>query len=134
MEKYPRWELTEWLYDHPATQEFLVKTLKEKGRIFHGPGKGFRDLVMGQFMFADLYYYRYHNEQNKADLDKLIASLFTDKYCQGVERYEQRYIDKRAAILNNLPEHVKAAVAFNYGAVRKWVTQQFTHVFPRKQP
>ncbi len=134
LEKFPRWELTEWLYNHPATRHFLVERLKAGKRIFHGPGKGFRDLVMGQFMFADLYYHRYHNEKDPADLDKLMAALFTDKYCQGVKRYEQRYIDERADVLRNLPEHVKGAIIFNYGAVRKWITQQFTHIFPRKQP
>jgi hypothetical protein len=87
---------------------------------------------MGQFMFADNFYYRYHNDHKPEDLDKFLASLLTRRKSL-MEKILKQDIDD-TYILSHLPQHAKQALLFNYGAVRKKLTEKFTHVFPKKQP
>lgn len=137
-EKTSRFDLVDWLYSHATSEQFLVQELTIRkvfnGKTFYGPGKGFRDLTMGQFMFADFYNVSYHNERRPEDLSKLVAALFIPENCDDDSRSDQKHIDERAGELNILPDHVRDAVLFNYRCVRRWLTGRFTYVFPKKQP
>lgn len=137
-DKAARYELMEWIYEKVTSEKFLVDELivskRFTNKTFKGPGKGFRDITMGQFMFADFYYFSYQNEKRPYDLLKMIATLFVDKNCQPDDLYDQKQIEIRAEELSSIPDHVQQAILFNYGAVRKWLTNQFTYVFPKKQP
>jgi hypothetical protein len=107
--------------------------MKIQGKTFHGPGDLFRNLTMGQFMFADNFFFRYHNDKKPEDLDRFIGSMMTKKqsWIDHLLKKETKYFTET---LSKLPEHAKQAILFNYGAVRKKLTEKFTHVFPKKQP
>ena len=131
-EKNDRLDMVYWLYSNPESQKFLITEIKIKGKTYKGPGDMFRKLTMGRFMFADNYFYRYHNDHKHEDLDKFVASVLTRKK-SFLERIFPKEVNDTET-LSHLPEHTKQAILFNYGAVRRKITKQFTHVFPQKQP
>jgi len=145
-----RLELSKWLYMNQCSVKFLIKKFVIANPIkilwwrisrhtkFYGPAEGFRNMTMGEFLFADVYYFTYLRDQNKEDLNKFIASIFREKkpwYKKANKdlrrEFDETLITVRANVLKNLTTETKQAIVFNYGAVRKDITNGLKFLFPK---
>lgn len=144
-----RLELSTWLYTEQCSDKFIVNKIKHNKLKLHGPGDGFRNMSGGEFLFAETYYFAYLKDKDPEDLNKFIASIFRDKKSLlnriaisiGLAKttikdirteFDETLINARAKLLENLPHETKEAIRYNYGAVRKDMTNGLKYLFPKK--
>lgn len=144
-----RLELSTWLYTEQCSNKFIVNKIKHNKLKLHGPGDGFRNMSGGEFLFAETYYFSYLKDKDPENLNKFIASIFRDKKSLlnriaisiGLAKttikdiraeFDETLINARAKLLENLPHETKEAIRYNYGAVRKDMTNRLKYLFPVK--
>jgi hypothetical protein len=133
-----RLELSQWIYNNQISHKFLVKKIKLKRLKLYGPSEGFRDMTSGEFLFADTYYFTYLNNEDPALLDKFIASIFRERkawfrFSKKRIDFDEDLINPRAKLLENLPQEIKQAILFNYGAVRGDIIKPLKSLFPQRK-
>lgn len=143
-------ELSTWLYTEQCSDKFIINKLKHNKLKLHGPGDGFRNMSGGEWLFAETYYFSYLKDKDPEHLNKFIASIFREKRSTlnrlavsiGLANiairdirteFDETLINTRAKLLENLPHETKEAIRYNYGAVRKDITNTLKYLFPVKQ-
>jgi hypothetical protein len=127
-----RLELHKWLYDNQCSPRFLIDTLEVPEKIpgltktLYGPEDGFRNITMGQFLFAETFYYAFLRDNDSRFLHKFLAALFLEKG----KKFTEKDIDTRAQLFENVIFETAQAILFNYGAVRKDMTLKLKNLFP----
>ena len=104
---------------------------------------------MAPSIFAETYYFSYLKDKDPEDLNKFIASIFREKRSLlnrvflklGLVKvtikdirteFDETLINARAKLLKNLPHETKEAIRYNYGAVRKDMTNSLPYLFPKQ--
>jgi len=152
-----RLELSKFLDQKRETNRFVIQHIAvypemktiEKWAVFlrlkngmrlYGPEDGFKNVTMGEFLFADTYYFAYARDKNPEQLNKFIATLFRPrrkKYRKGNrdvrEDFNETLIPGRSMLIEKLIPEARLAILFNYGAVRKDMCKKFTHLFPVRE-
>lgn len=146
-----RLELSTWLYTEQCSNKFVVNKLKVDRLKLYGPGDGFRNMSGGEFLFAETYYFTYLKDKDPEHLNKFIASIFREKKnlisrlaassglatstFKDIRReFDETLISARAKLIEKLPQETKQAIVYNYGAVRKDMTNALPYLFPKKEP
>lgn len=134
-----RIELSKWLYSNQYSENFLVKKIQTGKHRFHGPIDGFRNIITGEFLFAETYYFTYLKTGEEEFLNKLVATLFRERKFFSKKKkndirlqFDETLINARAKLLESVKFKTRQAIMFNYGAVRKDMTKRFRFLFPQR--
>lgn len=144
-----RLELSTWLYTEQCSNKFVVNKIRLAKTNFYGPGDGFRNMSGGEFLFAETYYFTYLKDKDPEHLNKFIASIFREKkpilnrlaisiglakvtFKDIRKEFDETLISARAKLIEKLPQETKQAIVYNYGAVRKDMTNALPYLFPKK--
>jgi len=129
-----RLELFKWIEQNQNTPVFIIEKLKIKtGKfpwrtvVLGGPKNGLRNITMGQFLFAEIYYFAHLRDQITETLNRFIAALYVEKN----QPFDETLINTRAKLLENVIFETRQAIMFNYGAVRRNMIQNFKYLFPK---
>lgn len=140
-----RLELSKWIYSNQCSQKFTVKKITAGKLKFYGPADAFRTMTMGEFLFADTYYFMCLRDKTPELLNKFIATIFRERKSRIRLAFQKRLANRdirfefdetlitaRAKLLESVPQETKQAILFNYGAVRKDMTVNYKYLFPEK--
>jgi hypothetical protein len=150
-----RIELSKFIYQKEASEKFIIKSIRvypamkalekaasffklKNGLLLFGPDDALKNVSMGEFLFADTYYFAYGRDKKPELLNKFIATLFRPRrvnYKKGSpdvrEEFNEILINERAKLVENVILPVKLAILFNYGAVRKEMCMHYPNIFPK---
>lgn len=87
------------------------------------PKKRMQGVLFGQFVFIDSYYTRYVESGSEADLNRLIASLYTNG------DFDEKKIDEYGALIGMEPMAKRKAICVNYRMVRDWLAGCYKWLF-----
>ncbi len=110
------------------------------GAQLFGPRSNFRNLSFAEFIFADAYFLRYLQTNDRTQLDRLVATLYRPTRAgyaphspsYGGDRREdfnENLLDDRTRQVAKLEYHVKYAVLLWYRGCRKALESRFEYVF-----
>ncbi|MGI4833271.1 MAG: hypothetical protein ACRYFK_07400 [Janthinobacterium lividum] len=135
--------LTDWLASerHLLTKQPLpTLQLRRGGPTFHGPRDSFRNLLFGEFIFADTFFVLYCLRGRAEHLDQLLATLYrparagaspADADWNGDLRhaFNEHHLDTRAPLMARVPAAERLAVLTWYRGCRTQLAQEFPDVF-----
>lgn len=129
--KFPQDELAQLtdLTNFVLTKNTLTRQLLPHYRGLYGPDSELANLKMNEFVFAELFFSEYKNEENNAARDKLIAVLYRrakkhyDKKLNkdgDVRRdFNANLIERDALTMQGWPVNVKQAIVLWYAGCRE---------------
>lgn len=126
--------LLDFLDERP--ERWLLPRLRVKTRTYVGPGDGLEYLTFGEFMYAQASRDRYQNDEQPADLAKLVASLYRPKARPWQpagdadrQRFDRRQFDAQALRMARLPRPLQLGILMNYEGCLDRFPAQFPHLF-----
>lgn len=126
MDSYQRFcvmQLLRFLKNPEPVGTFIIPRIKG----FHRPGNNLKGICFGAFMYGDTFYQRYIGGDKKS-LDRFIACYYYDK-----KGFDEKMIEKNAAIISREKPEIREAVAVNYGLIREWMAQMYPYVFQKQE-
>ncbi|MDO7877671.1 hypothetical protein Q5H93_23230 [Hymenobacter sp. ASUV-10] len=138
--------LTNFLFseEHLLTAQ-LLPTIQLAGRLrrqrtWHGPREYLRNLLFGEFMFADTYFVLYSLQQRPEHLDKFLTVLYRPAQ-EGLDvhhpdwkgdvrqRFNEHQLDARTPRVAQVPAIEKLAILTWYRGCRAQLALEFPDVF-----
>lgn len=125
--------------EHRLTEQLLPE-VKVGSRRFVGPRSSFRNLLFGEFIFADTYFRAWATHRSAAALDLFLATLYrpavpglgpSDPRWRGDRREEfnEHRTEYLASKLTSLPDAQKLAITTWYRGCRTQLELEFPEVF-----
>ncbi|MBO3270747.1 hypothetical protein [Hymenobacter defluvii] len=140
--------LTDFLFDEDQylTEQLLpevrvpIQYIKQWRARWVGPRSSFRNLLFGEFIFADTYFRLYATRQSAEALDLLVATLYrplvpgmspSHPQWQGDRRepFNEHRTEYYAKHLRHLPDAEKLAILTWYRGCRQQLEREFPEVF-----
>jgi hypothetical protein len=141
------YEAVDFLFDEEQglTQQLLPVLVLERRydrarTKWVGPGSEFRNLLFGEFIFADTYFQAWAKHQSAAALNLFLATLYraqvpglspSDPRWKGDQRepFNEHRIEHFAATLRHLDDAQKLAIVTWYRGCRRQLELEFPEVF-----
>lgn len=138
-EKTPTGEKELWLLDTKLTKN-IISNIRVKLNTLYGPADGLSNILFQEWIHTETYYIDFCKTNDFTLLDKLIAVLYRpevgnfdndDVQYTGDRRdsFNDFLIDKRAAIISQLPQSIKYSLFLFYTGCRNHIHQMFKEVF-----
>ena len=130
-----------FIYNEPAP-EWYMNTIEVENKKLYGPKAEFQNLTCGEFAFADTYYSAYFENKNESNIDKCLAILMREKDPKADEMrndwkgdvriiFNENHIERRAALIANIPAEIKMAAMFNYSIIREKIEKRYIWIFQK---
>ncbi len=134
-------DLLMFIYNEPAP-EWYINTLETKEGKLIGPFAEFKNLTCGEFAYADTYYSAYFETKDESYIDKCLAVLMREEDPEANEQrkdwkgdhriiFNENHIDRRAALISNIPAEIKMAAMFNYSIIREKIEKRYIWIFQK---
>ncbi|MBC6698869.1 hypothetical protein [Hymenobacter sp. BT190] len=134
---------TDFLFDEQQrlTEQLLPELKAPDSRIrWVGPRGSFRNLLFGEFIFADTYFRAWSTHRSPQALDWFLATLYrplvpglspSDARWQGDRRetFNEHRTEYLATLLTRIPDAQKLAITTWYRGCRGQLEQEFPEVF-----
>ncbi len=133
--------LTYFIHSEPSP-EWYMKFVVLNGVKLIGPASEFKNMVCGEFVFADTYYTSFKETEDENFLNKFLAVLMreidslaneTSPAWKGDNRiiFNENHIDRRAALISKMPLDKRLAAAFNYSIIRELLEKRYIWIFQK---
>lgn len=149
-----------WIYSEPAPDWYL-KYLKIEDTELIGPAAEFSNVLCGEFAFADTYFTAFKrsvastpvelvastplSDQNNVEkyINKCLAVLMRERDADADEKkadwrgdnriiFNENHIDRRAAVIAEMPIEMRLAAMFNYELIREQLEKRYKWIFQKR--
>ncbi|WP_375435098.1 hypothetical protein [uncultured Hymenobacter sp.] len=134
--------LTKWTSseEHHLTAQLLPEVRLQRSQRYAGPKSSLKNLLFGEFIFADTYFRAWATHRSAAALDLFVATLYrppvpglgpSDARWQGDRRepFNEHRTEYFAAKLAALPDDQKLAITTWYRGCRAQLEKEFPEIF-----
>lgn len=112
----------------PTVKKQPFPVLKLRFRKYIGYKNALTDMLFGEFIFAETYYYRYLKTKDEAWLNRLLAVLYRRVKNGKRQEFSEENIEQNAAIIAKLPPYVKLAMRFFYDGSKEQLAEEFPSI------
>ena len=115
---------------HTKFNTWNVKELTYKRNKISGPSDRFSDMTFGEFIILDTLANAYSSDnEKKAILDDFFSFIMRN----SIKGTRQPFDDNREfKFIDKVDYITKIAVFYNFLAIREWISEKYTNVFPQK--
>lgn len=125
-----------FIFDKEADLQDFPKTLKIKNTTLYGPLKRLKNCSISEFSYADAVFYRWHDTQNEAYLNRLVSALYRPldkiKYTDKRKPFNKIKVEDLSDVTAALPTSKKLLIAKAFEGSRNYICSQFPFVFPKR--
>jgi len=118
----------------------LIPEIKVSGHTFYGPDSALTNILFKEYIRAETYFAEFLSKKNKADADRLIATLYRqqakdynpeDVNFTGDRRepINDFLIDNRAKVISKLDEVTRQAILMWYEGCKNFLSTKYARVF-----
>ncbi|MFZ4741177.1 MAG: hypothetical protein ACOYLE_08420 [Bacteroidales bacterium] len=130
-----------FIYNEPLP-DWYMKLIEVDGIKLIGPAGEFKNVVCGEFVFADTFYTTFRETENEIYLNKCLAVLMREPDSTANELaadwkgdhrivFNENHIDRRAALIAKLPFEMRMAALFNYSIIRELLEKRYIWIFQK---
>lgn len=112
----------------PTVKKQPFPVLKLRFRKYIGYKNALTDMLFGEFIFAETYYYRYLKTKDEAWLNRLLAVLYVGLKTASGRSLARENIEQNAAIIAKLPPYIKLAIRFFYDGSKEQLAEEFPSI------
>jgi len=127
-QQYKLFELMNFINDFKPYNSFIINKISVGNRKFYAPGPRLKGMPLGQFIFADSFFWNYQQTGNPKEMTSFLASLFLPKD----QKFSEDLIEKNSRIMEEVDTVTREAVFINYLLIYEWLTDIYPLLFPQK--
>ena len=123
-------ELLDFLFDEEGdgltynlnfTRNFIPSIRIRAGLHFKGPAAGLTDITFLQYKDANTFYRAFQENQDEADLNRLVAVLYQLAWFGKKSKYNPAKLEKQAASVSKLPVAIRWGIFLFYAACERYL-------------
>jgi len=109
----------------PKIRKQPFPILKFRFKRFAGYENALTDMLFGEFIFAETYYYRYLTTKDEVWLNRLLAVLYRRVKKHTMQEFSEEAIEQNARLIASLPAYKKLVMRFYYDGCKEFLSRKF---------
>lgn len=109
----------------PRVRKQPFASLKIRLRKLTGCADGLTDMLFGEFVFAETYYYRYLTTHDEMWFNRLLAILYRKTKNGKKQEFSEETIERNARLFAYLPPYKKLAMRFYYDGCKEFLAAKY---------